>query len=130
MSADEVITFRLSELPMDTLLWIESVPTIISKEDFLKSDYIADPNVMIALVVLEYAKFSLYDFIAYIGEDEMYDGWIDDVYDDIKDEPETVGFMELMNYTFAKQLTYYKGASVLMDMDVTSGRKSQALGVL
>lgn len=130
MSADEVITFRLSELPMDTLLWIESVPTIISKEDFLKSDYIADPNVMIALVVLEYAKFSLYDFIAYIGEDEMYDGWIDDVYDDIKDEPETVGFMELMNYTFAKQPTYYKGASVLMDMDVTSGRKSQALGVL
>lgn len=81
MSADEVIT----------LLWIESVPTIISKEDFLKSDYIADPNVMIALVVLEYAKFSLYDFTAYIGEDEMYDGWIDDVYDDIKDEPETVG---------------------------------------
>lgn len=118
----------LSELPMDTQLFIEDsegyTPSIITKEDFLleienswrdyiseiHTIYVAEPNPLQVTV-----RTLLGDILEYY-EDDQYDDWAQDMYDDLEDSPIVASFVEELNKAAAGRVTYYPGS--LVDVDI------------
>ena len=109
----------LSELHDSELLFIEKFhndPTIISKEDFLSSyDYLEDIR-NVSLAEPEIMSFDLKNIIDQIGED-AYEDWNEQVWDSIKDAPETKAFLELIKNTFSSHKVYYSGRNVIIDLE-------------
>lgn len=111
---------KLSELPNETMLYINhgknSDIDIMSKQDFLKSDYLLnDENIKVFTADKKIIKFNLWDILENIGE-ESYEGWDEDVYNTIKDNPITSDFLNLIKTTFAKHPVYYEGQIIEIDM--------------
>ena len=117
----------LSELPMDTQLYIENSIgdiTIIPKEDFLfeiehswrdynpeiHNIYVAEPNPLHLDI-----RTLLSDILEYY-EDDQYDDWAQDMYDDLEDSPIVASFVEELNKAAAGRVTYYPGS--LVDVDI------------
>ena len=117
----------LSELPMDTQLYIENSIgdiTIIPKEDFLfeiehswrdynpeiHTIYVAVPNPLHVDV-----RTLLGDILEYY-EDDQYDNWTQDMYDDLENSPIVASFVEELNKAAAGRVTYYPGS--LVDVDI------------
>lgn len=117
----------LSELPMDTQLYIENSIgdiTIVPKEDFLleiehswrdynpeiHNIYVAEPNPLHIDV-----RTLLSDILEYY-EDDQYDDWAQDMYDDLEDSPIVASFVEELNKAAAGRITYYPGS--LVDVDI------------
>lgn len=117
----------LSELPMDTQLYIENSIgdiTIIPKEDFLleiehswrdyspeiHNIYVAEPNPLHLDI-----RTLLGDILEYY-EDDQYDDWAQDMYDDLEDSPIVASFVEELNKAAAGRVTYYPGS--LVDVDI------------
>ena len=113
----------LSELPMDTQLYIENSIgdiTIIPKEDFLleiehswrdynpeiHNIYVAEPNPLHLDI-----RTLLGDILEYY-EDDQYDDWAQDMYDDLEDSPIVASFVEELNKAAAGRITYYPGSLV------------------
>lgn len=115
---------KISEIPDNTMLCIGNGYcddlTVMEKADFLKSDYFLDypfwqlPEVTLA--ERQVATFDLKDILEYIGEDDMYEDWVEHVYDSLRDQPETIAFLDLIKRTFDAHPTYYKGKLVEIDM--------------
>lgn len=117
----------LSELPMDTQLYVENSIgdiTIIPKEDFLfeiehswrdynpeiHNIYVAEPNPLHID-----ARTLLSDILEYY-EDDQYDDWAQDMYDDLEDSLIVASFVEELNKAAAGRVTYYPGSKVDMDI--------------
>ena len=117
---------KLSELPQDTMLTVESNHSgeifIMTKEDFLNSSYFLDypvepfPKVTVADKTV--VKFSLWNYIKWLGEDETHESWADDVYDDLMYYPETKAFIDTIKQVFENNPTYWEGNLVEIDMEL------------
>jgi hypothetical protein len=120
---------KLSELPMDTKLFIENSDydvEIIDKHDFLweiqaswrdyisdiHTIYIAEPNPLKLDV-----RWFLSDLLERY-EDDQYEDWAQDMYDDLEDSPAVIQFVEQFNKTAAGRVTYYPGKLVNIDIEL------------
>lgn len=116
---------KLSSLPLDTMLTVavsDYEITVMDKEDFVQSDYFLDhpckPWPKVCRAVKEVQSFGLRDLrnlCENIGE-EAYEDWDEQVYDDLKDAPETAAFLKLVERVFEAHPTYYEGEVVEIDM--------------
>lgn len=116
-----------SKLHDDELLFIElfkGEPLLMTKEEFLQSDewenYPYNIN-GVYIAASEIMSFDLKDVIDQIGE-EAYEDWNEQVWDSIKDAPETKTFLEFINKVFSAHKVYYGDRVVLMDMFPTKIR--------
>lgn len=115
--------YKLSELPDNTILCIGNGYyddfEIMEKADFLRSEYFLDrpansiPEVTIA--EKQIGSFDLRTAIQMIGDD-MYEDWDEHIYFDLKDEPETKVFLDLVKRTLEARPSYCKGRLVEIDM--------------
>lgn len=109
-----------SKLHNDELLFItlfRGDPLLMTKDEFLQSDEWANYPYNICEISLadsEVMSFDLKNVIDQIGED-AYEDWNEQVWDDIKDAPETKTFLELINRIFSSHKVYYGAKVVLMD---------------
>ena len=119
---------KLSELPMDAMLTIspnccDGDLRIMDKANFLQSafflDGIDDPEwgAEVTLAQKTVEKFNLWDAIGRIGEDTTYEGWDQDVYNALKNQPETIAFLALVKQVFEGHPTYWEGEPVEVDME-------------
>lgn len=118
---------KLSELPMDAMLTVTPRRCcdlrIMDKTDFLASAYFLDgandPECGVTVTLAEKAveKFNLWDAIERIGEDTTYEGWDQDVYNALKNQPETIAFLALVKQVFEGHPTYWEGEPVEVDME-------------
>lgn len=110
-----------SKLHNDELLFIEfykGEPLLLTKEEFLQSDEWKEFPYNICTISLadsEILSFDLKSIIDQIGED-AYEDWNEQVWDSIKDAPETKSFLEFINNVFSTHKVYYGGKPILMDM--------------
>lgn len=118
---------KLSELANNTMLCVGNGYNgdlrVMDKSDFLESaeflDYPIEPFPEVTVAVPEIKTFDTRDlasFIENLGEDDTYEGWAEDVYNAIKDTPETEAFLRVLNAAFASHITYYEGHHVDIDM--------------
>ena len=115
---------KLSTLRSDTLLCVgnnyDGELRVMDKAEFLESayflDYPVEPFPEVRLADPCVSTFDLRKTIERIGEDDTYEGWDEDVYDSLKNEPETKAFLELVKRTFEAHPTYYEGKLVEIDM--------------
>lgn len=119
---------RLSELSGNTMLTVRDNHystdfSVMDKDEFLESHYFLDyapsptnNGIEVTVADITTAKFDLLNYLEYIGEDECYEGWIDDVYDSILTEPATKEFIERVNAIFGSHPTYWEGEPVEIDM--------------
>lgn len=115
---------KLSELANNTTLCVDGGDLrVMDKADFLESAYFLDypvyPFPEVTVAVPETKTFDTRDLASFLenfGEDDTYEGWAEDVYDAIKDAPETEAFLRILNAAFASHITYYKGHPVDIDM--------------
>ena len=49
--------------------------------------------------------------------DDEYEDWDQDMYEDLKDAPETIAFFELLNKVSENRLTYYPVAEIELDLE-------------
>ena len=115
---------KLTELPMDTMLAIERSDyddlKIMDVHDFLSSEYFDNfpekpfPKVFLAESTRE--KFDLFNAIESICDGTTYDDCAEDVYNDVKDAPETAAFIKLLNEVFQRHPTYWEGEPVEVDI--------------
>lgn len=117
-------TIKLSQIPSFQLLYIEkdkySDPEIMDKTDFINSDYFLNKEtveVNVFIAVPEVTRFSLYDWIEWLGE-ENYEGWTGIVYDEIMNDPIADKFILLVNKIFENHPTYCPGK--LVEIDISS----------
>ena len=110
-----------SKLHNDELLFIELFrgdPLLMTKEEFLQSDewkeYPFNIN-KVYIATTETMSFDLKYVIDQIGE-EAYEDWNEQVWDSIKDEPQTKAFLELIDKVFSAHKVYYGGRIILMDV--------------
>ena len=112
---------KLSECSNNQLLLIYDStytnPDIMTKEELLSikdlKEYINDKDVYIA--ESDRMQFDLEDIIKQIGED-AYEEWDIRVLDEILDKNETKAFLNLINEVFDKNLVYYNGELVYLDL--------------
>ena len=112
---------KLSECSNNQLLLIYDStytnPDIMTKEELLSikdlKEYIDDKDVYIA--ESDRMQFDLEDIIRQIGED-AYEEWDIRVLDEILDKDETKAFLNLINEVFDKNLVYYNGELVYLDL--------------
>ena len=110
-----------SKLHNDELLFIElfrGEPLLMTKGEFLQSDEWANYpyNICdISLANSEIMSFDLKNVIDQVGED-AYEDWNEQVWDSIKDAPETKIFLEFINKVFSAHKVYYAGKVVLVDI--------------
>ncbi|KAF5050635.1 hypothetical protein DSECCO2_427320 [anaerobic digester metagenome] len=115
---------KLSELSMDTMLCVghqnDREFDVMPKEDYLRSyqflDYPAEPFTSVCLADKSVLTFDLFDAIERIGDGSSYEGWDEDVYNDIKDLPETKAFLEKFKEVSERNPTYWEGEAVEIDM--------------
>lgn len=115
---------KLSQLDDDAMLTVahryDGDIEIMDKADFLNSSYFLDypvaPFPSVTLAVRQVQTFNLFDTIERIGEDDTYEGWDEDVYNDLRNAPETEAFLGLVNSIFERHPTYYEGNPVEIDM--------------
>lgn len=119
---------KLSTLPNNAMLTISPNSycgcdlLIMDKGDFLQSAYfcdgINDPEygAKVTLAQKTVEKFILQDIIERLGEDATYEDWDLDVYNDLKDQPETAAFLALIKQVFERHPTYWEGEPVEIDM--------------
>lgn len=115
---------KLSELSNDTKLYISNSrgeDEVMTKEDFLKSIWFlnypeSEGLRYVAIANKEISKFNLWDVIERIGEDDTYESWDEDVYNELKDLPETKAFLEKVEKVFNDHPTYWDGEYVEIDM--------------
>lgn len=115
---------KLSELSMDTMLCVghqnDGEFDVMSKDDYLRSsqfiDYPAEPFTSVCLADKSVLTFDLFDAIERIGDDSSYEDWDEDVYNDIKDLPETKAFLEKFKEVSERNPTYWEGEAVDIDM--------------
>ena len=126
---------KLSELANNTMLCVSNGYNgdfrVMDKSDFLESaeflDYPIEPFPEVTVAVPEIKNFDTRDlasFIDNLGEDDTYEGWAEDVYNTIKDAPETEAFLRILNAAFASHITYYEGHHVDIDMLPERGAES------
>ena len=120
---------KLSELPMETLLCVEQPDgcgfDLMSKELFLKymrknkrralsrSVYIADRNIF---------DFDLYCVIDNLVDEANDEGLVDDIYEAVKDLPQTNEFLKIMQKEFAEHPDFSEGEYVLVDVENLGGQ--------
>ena len=122
---------KLSKLPNDILLAVQqncyTDVEVMTKEEFLSSPYFTDgpcdPPVIVTIAEKTVEKFDLRTAIENIGEDNCYDGWIDEVFDSIKATPITEKFINTLNAIFAAHPTYWPGEDVEIDMSPNTMNK-------
>lgn len=117
-----VPSIKLSQIPSSQLLYIEkdkySDPEIMKKTDFINSDYFLNKEtveVNVFIAVPEVTRFTLYDWIEWLGE-ENYEDWTITVYDEIMKNPIANEFLLLVNRVFENHPTYYPGKLVEIDI--------------
>lgn len=115
---------KLSELSDDTMLAIEQNRSgdiyITDKEDYMYC-FEENKNKKVFLAEKVIAEFDLLDILEDIGErNECYDGWGSNVYNELKDLPETKAFLEAVDKVFANNSTYYSGKPVEIDINPKS----------
>lgn len=49
--------------------------------------------------------------------DDEYEDWAEDLYEDLKDAPETIAFFELLNKASSGRLTYYPISEIIFDLE-------------
>ena len=119
---------KLSELPMDTMLTVKPQHgdfQVMDKADFLQSAYFldgADDPVggvsCVTVATKDVARFRLAAILERIYEDECcYDGWLEDVFNTLKDKAETKSFLDLVQKVFEDHATYWEGEAVEIDME-------------
>lgn len=115
---------KLSTLPDNAMLTIlpsGSDLRIMDKEEFLQSAYFLDGDAgeayRVTLADKTTQKPNLWDFVERLGDGETYEDWDLDVYNDIKDQPETQAFMALMKEACDRHPTYWEGEPVEVDME-------------
>lgn len=105
---------------MDAILTVGNDIKIMDKEEFLESpfflDYPIEPFPTVTLAEKTVQKFDLYDVLEYIGQGDVYDCWESDVYMDLKDQPETLAFLKLVEEVFECRATYWEGEQIEIDM--------------
>lgn len=109
-----------SKVHDDELLFIELFkgdPLLMTKGEFLQSDEWNNEwyNVRnVSIAISEVMPFDLKEIIDQIGED-AYEDWNEQVWDSIKDTPETKAFLEMIVRVFNSHKVYYGGRSILID---------------
>ena len=96
----------------------------MTKGEFLQSDEWKNYPVNvcdISLATSEVMSFDLKSVIDQIGED-AYEDWNEQVWDSIKDAPETKAFLEFIKKVFSVHKIYYGDKIILMDMLPTKTR--------
>lgn len=100
---------KLEDITNDELIYIDmggySDPVIITKEDLLTDKYFKDKQFKLFTVQTVRAMFSLYEAIQWL-ENDMYEGWLDDVINDIPKEVVRKIDIEVNEYLKDKP-TYY-----------------------
>jgi len=115
---------KLSQLPDDTMLTVshryDGEIELMDKADFLQSayflDYPVEPFPSVTLAVKQVQTFDLYDVIERIGEDDTYEDWDLDVYNDLRNAPETEAFLNLIHTVFERHPTFWEGKPIEIDM--------------
>lgn len=117
---------KLSELSNDTMLCLSysnrDSDIVMDKADFLESTHFYDilsncTGVYIAVPdVKKFTKNDIFNFIEWIGEDDTFEDWDERVYNDIKELPETAAFVGVMNEAFKKNITWFEGEPVEVDV--------------
>jgi hypothetical protein len=83
---------KLSELDMDTMLTVQHQSdgdfSIMTKRDYLDSaeylDFPVEPLTAVTVAEKTIANFDLYSMLEWIGEDECYEDWAEDVWNTLK----------------------------------------------
>lgn len=114
---------KLSTLPNEAMLTVQAAGAdlrIMDKQDFLRSAYFFDGDEGLPYEVTLAEKTTvtpdLWDIIAHLGDGVTYEDWDQDVYNDLKDLPETKAFMALMKDACERHSTYWEGEPVEVDM--------------
>lgn len=118
---------KLSELSNDTMLLLSYSNrdgVVMDKADFLESAHFYDYDILkhctgVYVAVPDVKKFDandIFNFIEWIGEDDTFEDWDERVYNDIKDLPETSAFVRVMNEAFKKNITWFEGELIKMDV--------------
>lgn len=115
---------KLSQLPDNAMLTVshryDGEIELMDKADFLQSSYFLDypvePFPSVTLADKQIQTFDLFDVIERIGEDDTYEGWDLDVYNDIRNAPETEAFLNLIRMVFERHPTFWEGNPVEIDM--------------
>lgn len=115
---------KLSELNNDTMLTVQHRHngdfSVMSKEDFLDSSYFLDypvePFPVVTVAETTVPRVDLESFIEYIGEDETYEGWAEDVCQSILSDPITQDFLTKLNHIISLHPVYWEGEPVEVDI--------------
>lgn len=110
---------NLSELSNDFELLVETSNDYIfmTKEEFLESEYyISNDKKWLWSAEKQTILFDLQDIIESIGENDAYEDWASDVYDDLKDLPETQSFLNKVKEIFNRHPVYYPGFKICIDI--------------
>ena len=117
-----------SELHDDELLFIEfykGEPLLMTKGEFIQSDEWKEYPYNICKISLaesEVMSFDLKQVIDQIGED-AYEDWNEQVWDSIKDAPETKTFLEFINNVFSSHKVYYGNRPIYVDIFPTKNKE-------
>lgn len=111
---------KLSELTDDTMLALDcSEIEIMSKEDYLDSSYFLDgyegENPKLFIAEMYFAKFDLYGVLENM-QDDMYEDWLENIWDGIYDLPEVKDFTIFMDKILKSYPSYTEGEIVDIDM--------------
>lgn len=125
ISCSKKAPIKLSSLPSFQELYIEkdkySDPEVMTVTDFINSSYFLDEeNVKIFIAELENVTLNLYNWIEFLGED-MYEGWIGNVYEDLMANPITKDFLKYAKKILDSYPVYYPGEAVEIDIPVPKG---------
>lgn len=90
----------------------------ITKEDLISGNsYSMDEIEKIYTCILEAAEFNLKDVLYYIGEDiGVYEGWNEDVYEDLMSYSETHAFLNVIKKVLKKHKLYVPNDNVFIDI--------------
>ena len=117
-------TKKLSELPDDENLIVyyddQLCELVIDKKQLIE-DIASGCNVTKIYTCKPYSyKFCNRDlhYMLECESDDMYDSWAEELYEDIRNDPATVAFVELLNNCSKKRCTYYEDKEVVIDMDI------------
>lgn len=113
---------KLSELPDDTMLIMEqnrSGDAYVTDKEGYMCCFEENKNMKVFLAEKAIAEFDLLDILGAVGErNECYDEWDLNVYNKLKDLPETKAFLETVDKVFANNPTYYySGEPVEIDIN-------------
>lgn len=129
---------KLSELSNDTMLYLSysnrDGDAVMDKAALLESTHFYDiisacTGIYVAVPdVKKFTENDIFDFIERIGEDDTFEDWDERVYNDIKELPETAAFVGVMNEAFKKNITWFEGKPIEIDVLSKTERRCE-LGI-